>query len=204
MAVNPVSGSMQVINASSIASRQEIKSNVVDLLDTTAAVFEKSDESLQLQKLTYSGKSVAAGEISGLTDQKYVSLTSLVETLLTSQTVKSSQSGGLSFSQIVEKYQGNLKNIIEGLHVDEATRLKAQQDISEDGYWGVKQTAARTIEFAKSLSGGDPSKLAELKAAIEKGYQLAEKAWGDSLPELCYQTKDVIMKGLDDWSAQSA
>lgn len=204
MAVNPVSGSIQIINSSSLASRQEIKSNVVDLLDTFAAVFEKSDESLQTQKLTYSGKSAAAGEISGMALQKYTSLTSLVESLLTTQTVKASQSNGISYAQIVEKYQGNLKNIFENLNVDDATRLQAQQEISEDGYWGVKQTAARTVEFAKSLSGGDSTKLAELKAAIEKGYEEAEKSWGGSLPDICYQTKEATLNGLEDWAGQSA
>ena len=200
MSVNPVSN--QTGAARSVTSRQEPKSNTNVLPDTAAAVFEKSDESLQTQKLTYT--SAAAGKIGGQSDQKYLSLISLVESLLTTQTVKTGQAKGLSFSKIIEKYEGSLKNIFENLRVDDATRLLAQQEISEDGYWGVKQTAARAVDFAKSLSGGDPSKLAELKAAIEKGYEQAEKAWGGTLPDICYLTKEATMKGLDDWAAQGA
>jgi len=65
---------------------------------------------------------------------------------------------------------------------------------------GVKQTSERAIEFAKALSGGDPSKAALLKDAIEKGYKAAEKAWGGELPEICKQTQEATLKGLDDWA----
>ena len=40
--------------------------------------------------------------------------------------------------------------------MDEKTRLQAQKDIAEDGYWGVEQTSERLVSFAKALSGGDP------------------------------------------------
>jgi hypothetical protein len=202
MSVNAVSSSTLTASVSTTTSRKETQNNTEALPDTPAAVFEKSDESSQTKKLTYSSSSVSSMGIEA--DQKYTDLSNLIESLLTSQTVKTNQSAGQSFSQIIEKYNGNLKNFIQSMKVDSATSTAAQDAISEDGYWGVKQTAARAIDFAKSLAGGDPEKLATLKAAIEKGYQEAEKSWGGTLPGICYQTKDAIMKGLDEWAGQAS
>ncbi len=94
----------------------------------------------------------------------------------------------------------NLKNYFSNLEVDDATRLQAQQDISEDGYWGVKQTAGRILDFAKALAGDDPEKLEEMKAAVQKGFKLAEDMWGGSLPGISQQTYDKVMEGFDEWS----
>ena len=56
------------------------------------------------------------------------------------------------------------------LEVDEATKLQAQKDIAEDGYWGVKQTSERILDFANALTGGDPDKIEEMRDAFKKGY----------------------------------
>ena len=37
--------------------------------------------------------------------------------------------------------------------VTETAKLQAQEDISENGYWGVEQTSERILDFAKALSG---------------------------------------------------
>jgi hypothetical protein len=116
------------------------------------------------------------------------------------QSLKTGESKGLNYDQIMEKYDGKLKDFYQNLEVVDSTRLNAQQEISEDGFWGVKQTSERAIEFAKSLSGGDSSKVALLRVAIEKGYKDAEKAWGGELPEICKQTQEATLKGLYDWA----
>ena len=51
--------------------------------------------------------------------------------------------------------------------VTEAAKLQAQEDISENGYWGVEQTSDRILDFAKALSGGDVSKADELLEAFK-------------------------------------
>ena len=81
--------------------------------------------------------------------------------------------------------------------VDAATKAQAQQDISEDGYWGVKQTSERILDFAKALAGDDPDKLEQMRSAFEKGYKRAEKTWGGELPEISKNTFDAVMKGFD-------
>ena len=57
--------------------------------------------------------------------------------------------------------------------VDAATKAQAQNDISEDGYWGVKQTSQRLFDFACALAGDDVDKMKEMQKAMEKGFKLA-------------------------------
>lgn len=83
--------------------------------------------------------------------------------------------------------------------VDAATKAQAQKDISEDGYWGVKQTSARIFDFAKALAGDDPEKMKKMQDAVEKGFKQAEDAWGGSLPGICGDTKSAINKLFDDY-----
>ncbi len=87
--------------------------------------------------------------------------------------------------------------------VDPATKLQAQEDISEDGYWGVKQTSDRIIDFANALTGGDPDKIDEMRAAFEKGYKQAEKTWGGKLPDISQRTYDAVMEKFDKMAEEA-
>jgi hypothetical protein len=92
------------------------------------------------------------------------------------------------------------KYIAEGNYeVDEETRKKAQEDISEDGYWGVKQTSQRMFDFASALAGDDVDKMKEMQAAIEKGYKAATKAWGRDLPSISNDTMDATNKLFEEY-----
>ena len=168
-----------------------------------AAVYEKSANTTPGEQKTYTKDALTLSEISKQVEAKYASLRETVENFVSMQRVKSGEAQGLSYDQIMEKYDGRLKEFYQDLKVDDATQMKAQQDISADGFWGVKQTSERTIAFAKALSGGDPSKIALLKKSIEEGYSAAEKAWGGELPEICRQTQEATLKGLDDWAKEA-
>ena len=205
MSIHPLSTSTQGATSNAekiIAGKPGFKEDAAKIVpEESAAVFEKSDQTVQNTNVTYTRESASLSEITKQVEAKFAGLQDIVESLFTIQSAKHGQSENLSYDQIMEKYQGNLKSFYQNLQVDDATRLKAQQDISEDGFWGVKQTSDRAIEFAIGLAGNDPSKLAEIKAAIEKGYEAAEKAWGGTLPEICQQTKEATLKGLDDWAS---
>ena len=81
--------------------------------------------------------------------------------------------------------------------VDEETRKQAEEDISEDGYWGVKQTSQRLFDFASALAGDDVDKMKEMQAALEKGFQQATKAW--DLPSISSDTLNAANKLFDDY-----
>lgn len=88
--------------------------------------------------------------------------------------------------------------------VSAAAKAQAQEAISEDGYWGVKQTSERILEFAKALTGGDASKAEEMRAAFEKGFKQATGAWGKELPSISQDTYKAVMKGFDEWAGTAA
>jgi hypothetical protein len=107
----------------------------------------------------------------------------------------------------------NLEDLIKALKnedgqstikVDAETQQEAQEAISEDGYWGVKQTSERILSFAKALSGGDPDKIELLKGAFEEGFAEAKQVLGDDLPDSTQQTYDAVMEGFDTWANEDS
>lgn len=85
------------------------------------------------------------------------------------------------------------------IDLESITPEQAQELVAEDGYFGVKKTAQRIFDFAVSISGNDPSRIDAITAGIEDGFAQAEQAWGGTLPEISYETKDAVMEMLDEW-----
>ena len=83
--------------------------------------------------------------------------------------------------------------------VSASVKAQAQADIADDGYWGVKQTSDRIVDFAKALSGGDPDKADEMLAAFKKGFKQATASWGKSLPDISQRTYDAVLQKMDEW-----
>lgn len=128
-------------------------------------------------------------------DARLSQLKGIVEQLITKQGKAVSDAGIWSqFRQGIE--DGSIT-------VDAATAKQAAEDISEDGYWGVKQTSERILDFAKALTGGDSSKAEQMRDAVKKGFEAAAKVWGDQLPDISQKTYDAVMKGIDDWKNES-
>lgn len=86
------------------------------------------------------------------------------------------------------------------VNVDEQARSEAQELVSEDGYWGVEKTSSRIFDFAVSAAGNDPDKLEQIKGAVQKGFDMALSSFGNSLPEISYNTLDSVMEKLDQWA----
>ncbi len=85
--------------------------------------------------------------------------------------------------------------------VDAATKAKAQEDISEDGYWGVKQTSQRLFDFASALAGDDEETMQKMQDAIKQGFKDAGAVWGKDLPDITNNTLDATNKLFDDYYA---
>jgi len=99
--------------------------------------------------------------------------------------------------------QGTATRVAAGdtsIDIKDLTPEKAQELISEDGYFGVEQTSDRIVQFAISLGGNDPERLEEIKAGIEKGFQMAAKVLGGILPDISMKTHDAVMDKLDAWA----
>lgn len=206
MSINAVSTPIKsgIVNGAPVSNATTANTTASETtLLPSAAVYEKTEKTTGNSKQTYTRDTVTLSEINKQVEMKLSSLRSTVENLFNMQSVKTGEAQGLTYDQIMEKYDGKLKDFYEKLQVDDSTRLNAQQEVSEDGFWGVKQTSQRSIEFAKALSGGDPSKIPLLKKAIEDAYEAAEKSWGGELPEISKQTQEATLKGLDDWANEA-
>ncbi len=158
-----------------------------------AAVYEKSPEA-DNAKVKNGNKKVNSALIAQLKadqEQQMQQLTEIVQKMMTGQGKAFSQATG---SDSIWKYLASGEYT-----VDELAKKKAQEDISEDGYWGVKKTSDRILDFAKALSGDDPSKAQELLDAFDKGYKAATKEWGKDLPDISKQTYDAVHSKFEEW-----
>ena len=92
------------------------------------------------------------------------------------------------------------------LSVEDQERLiaKAKEDIGEDGYYGVKQTSQRILDFAKAVTGGDPSKIEKMREMAQQAFDSVKELAGGKLPDISQQTYDAVMKGFDEWAAGAA
>lgn len=148
--------------------KDEIKDNnsIVSLGEDT---FERSES---FEKLTYS-----KSEIDSKT--KNVSENEEVNRLIEENERKQEEFKKLIQSLIAE--QGESYNMVlfyRKLDVSPEVVEKAKESISDGGEYSVDSVAANIINMAKALSGGDSSKINELKEGFLKGFKEAEKAWG--------------------------
>ena len=160
--------------------------------DESGVVYEKSKE--PEKKATYSINKMSKEDRAALVEQfkqeqanRQNQLSSLVQKML------SGQAGVAKLADLFSPE--NLKN------VSAADIAQAKEDVSEDGYWGVKQTSQRLFDFASALAGDDVEKMKEMQAAMEKGFKKAEKAWGGKLPGICQDTMAAANKLFDDYYA---
>ena len=174
MSINSVSGVGATTTTSTVSAKTKTKAENTSKknFDDTAAIYEKSDQ-------VKDQSSVKVRDNSAIIEQLKADAQARKEQLIA--IVKQSMGGQASASWTASK---GLKSLFENLKVDQATIDQAKKDTAEDGYWGVKQTSDRILDFAKALSGGDSSKADELLNAFKKGFEQATRAWGGKLPQL--------------------
>jgi hypothetical protein len=128
----------------------------------------------------------AGSDVSGMIDEANRKAQSIIDLIL-----PLIQQQGLQLDKVVSGEQK--------LSADPATIEQAKAAIADDGEFGVKQVSDRILGFAKGAIGGDPSKLAAVRAAVEKGFAQATKMLGGSLPGISQRTHDAIMATFDQW-----
>ncbi len=153
----------------------------------SGVVYEKNTAAA---KKTYKPDTNMVAKLKADAEERTARFKSLVEQLMTKQST--------TYGQATDIWSFLSKG---DFTVDPATKAQAQQDISEDGYWGVNKTSDRIVQFATALTGGDPDKIEEMRDAFIKGYKQAEKTWGGKLPDISQQTYDAVMKKFDDMAA---
>ena len=192
MAINSINNYVSAASTVATDSKVSSKKTKSSKNDTsTGVIYEKgsSDKSSSSQKTQ---NSALIAKMKADSDSRISQLRGIVEQMMRKQ--------GAAIGKADDMWSflagGNFT-------VSADVKAQAQADIAEDGYWGINQTSDRILDFAKALTGGDSSKVEDIRTAIEKGFSEAAKLWGDELPEISQKTHDAVMKGLDEWAKQS-
>lgn len=160
--------------------------------DTESAVYEKGNE--ETKKPTYSINKMSEGERAELVKKMQLDLetrSNQMSELIRKMFDQQAKADGTALCDLFS--EENLKL------VSPEEIAQAKEDVAEDGYWGVKQTSQRMFDFACALAGDDVDKMKEMQKAMEKGYEMATKAWGKELPQLCKDTMDAANKLFEDY-----
>lgn len=176
------------------AKKSEVAKNADAKND--GVVYDKSNEtSDSSKKATYSVNKMSADDRAALVKQlkadqesRQQQLTSLVQQMMTKQATTYTNANDM------------WKFLAKGdFTVDAHTKLQAQKDIAEDGYYGVQQTADRLFDFASALAGDDVDKMKKMQTAMQKGFDQATKAWGQKLPDISQKTMDAANKKFEEY-----
>ena len=181
------------MNISSMNTAQSYSLNVSATTTQTSSQkitdVQNSTDSELIQK-------VQSGELSSKDIIKAYQMTYLTQASA-SQTADSSSS--FDYTKI--------KNILSGIDptkigytgADLSTLSKedAQKLVSDDGFFGVKQTADRISGFVISGAGDDLKKLQAGRQGVVSGYNEAEKEWGGKLPDISKKTLETALAAID-------
>ena len=90
------------------------------------------------------------------------------------------------------QYQKEIVKSLNELTSDEANDL-----ISENGFFGIANTAERIASFVLNGAGDDVEKLKAGIEGVAKGFEDAKKIWGGELPEISQKTIEKTLETLD-------
>jgi len=103
-----------------------------------------------------------------------------------------------SFEVDYQKFQDFLSEVgYDGKSIASLSKEEAAELVSEDGFFGVKQTSERIAQFVISGAGGDEELLREGRKGILQGLKDAEEMWGGKLPDIAYETMDKAVAMVD-------
>ncbi len=164
--------------------------------ETADATYEKNTQEstktpYSINKMSKEDRAALVKQLKADQESRQDSLTKLVSQML------GKQAGVYGISQGDDSIWKIFAN--GNFTVDAATKAQAQEDISEDGYWGVKQTSQRLFDFASALAGDDEDKMRQMQSAMEKGFKQATSAWGRDLPDISNQTLDAANKLFEEY-----
>lgn len=187
--------------ASSVTNQKDQKKEKASTTEQVAVVYEKSSDTSN--KGTYSVTKMSAEQRSALVEQlksdqqtRQQQLMDIAKQLMTKQ--------GITYQDSIFSIETDDDSVWKFLAsgeytVDEAAKAQAQELISEDGYYGIKQTSERLFDFASALAGDDEELMQKMQKAIHNGYEEATKSWGKELPSICKDTIDATDKLFEEY-----
>jgi hypothetical protein len=173
--------------------------------DLSKDTFVKSDESDT--NITYTrAKKLTSDEVDALKEEQANQKSEFIRNFV-NDTIKN-QANLFGASQttkdLLTEIFGSTEKALPTIKTDP---IEAQKAISEGGDYSVDAVATRIMKMAEGLAGGDTSKIAVLRNAVEKGFSAAgldfEDATKSKLPQICQDTYKEVMKRFDEWENKS-
>ena len=85
----------------------------------------------------------------------------------------------------------------EGKPIWQLSQSEASDLVSENGFFGISNTADRISNFIINAAGDDLEKLQAGKEGMQRGFKEAEKIWGGNLPEISQKTIEKATQSID-------
>lgn len=184
------------VKAAEVAQKQD---NAVEATKSATAKantdrVELSKDSQVTKKMSDSERASLVQSLKADLENQTTRFTNMMMQIFNKQGITGLQAGSDDFWKTIAS--GNFT-------VDAQTKAEAQEAISEDGYWGVKQTSQRLFDFAYALAGDNPEQMQKMQNAIEKGFKQAEEAWGGSLPSISGDTYKAVNDLFSEYYGKS-
>lgn len=149
-------------------------------------------------------KKVEGKELEDLKQKVYENTHAFTFSLTLTQSKAASFKEGMSedqFQKLYDDFQNFLKDIgYDGKKIADLSQEEAKELVSEDGFFGIKQTSKRIADFVINGAGGDEKLLRAGLEGIQRGFEEAERIWGGKLPDIAYKTidaaKEMIQKEM--------
>ena len=102
------------------------------------------------------------------------------------------------------QFSQNLSDFIDykaigyaGKPIEALSQNEAKELVSENGFFGVQQTAQRIPGFVINGAGDNLEKLQEGRKGVLQGFEAAEATWGQKLFDISYDTLAKALETID-------
>ncbi|MEF9942245.1 MAG: hypothetical protein RR920_09895 [Lachnospiraceae bacterium] len=196
MAIPPINNPTVAATNTTVVSRTEkaiteqvvaeTKKNVDDFVKTEP----KEDPGIYVKQ-----KKLDAEQIKTIKDHQMASFQNMLTEMLGKQNRKSMQSDPMMFAQSFSQNLDKLAMINAGKTED----VPETSSEFENGKWGIDAVATKIMDMAVSLSGGDTSKIATLKDAVDRGFASVLGDLKGNTPSITQKTHDEINNRFEYW-----
>ncbi len=104
-----------------------------------------------------------------------------------------------NFQRDYEAFQSFLSDIgYGGKPIAQLSQNEAAELVSDDGFFGIDNTAQRIADFVIMGAGSDEDMLRAGREGMLQGFKEAEAMWGGELPDISQKTMALATKMIDD------
>jgi hypothetical protein len=104
-----------------------------------------------------------------------------------------------NFQKDYDAFQSFLSDIgYSGKPIAQLSQNEAAELVSDDGFFGIQNTAERIANFVIMGANGDESLLRAGREGMLRGFSEAENIWGGELPDISQKTIALATKMVDD------